>query len=90
MFHTQLTSSDAPAFDRTYTLSRDISAIQILPCDEFGADLSPVSRLPRGARIQACGAGRNRNTLKVAYEGQFFLVFLEDLEAQRKAMTLAV
>lgn len=83
-------SSDAAVLETTYTLSHDISAIQILPHGDAGSDLSPVSRLPRGARIHACGAGHNGDTLKVAYEGQYFLVFLDDLEAQRKAMNAAV
>jgi hypothetical protein len=90
MFHADSSiSSDVPLLDRSYTLSRDISAMQILPFDEAGARLSPVSRLPRGARLVACGAGYDSNTLKVSYEGQFFLVFLEDLEAQKKSMAAA-
>ncbi len=90
MLLTRPDSSDVPAIDRSYTLSRDISAIQLLPCDDAGLTFSPVSRLPRGARIHACGAGKNGDTLKVAYEGQYYLVFVDDLEAQRKTMTAAV
>ena len=80
-------SNEVPVLDRVYTLSRDISAMQILPFDEAGARLSPVSKLPRGARIEACGAGYDEHTLKVAYEGHFYLVFLQDLDTQRKSMT---
>jgi hypothetical protein len=88
MFQTELSHTDTPVHDRTYTLSRDISAIQILPSDGPGAWLSPVSKLPRGARIQAVG-DRNGETLKVAFEGHYYLVFVDDLEAQRKTMTAA-
>jgi hypothetical protein len=64
--------------------------MQILPFDEAGARLSPVSRLPRGARIEACGAGYDDQTLKVAYEGHYYLVFLQDLEAQRKSVAASI
>ena len=90
MFQTEFSHSGIPVLDRTYTLSRDISAIQILPSDGMGARLSPVSKLPRGARIQAVGDDQNGGTLKVAFEGQYYLVFVDDLEAQRKTMTAAV
>ena len=83
-------SLEPPTRNRTYTLPRDISAMQILPYDEAGARLSPVSKLPRGARIEACGAGYDDQTLKVAYEGQYYLVFLQDLDALRKSVASAV
>lgn len=90
MYRTEIASSELPEFNRTYTLSDDISAIQLMPSDGAGAGFSPVSRLPRGAQIQACGADRESpERLKVAYEGHFYLVFLDDLRAQRKAMAAA-
>ena len=81
--------SDPVSSNRVYTLLRDISAMQILPSTE-GAILSPVSKLPCGARIEACGPGFDDKTLKVWYEGQFYFVFLQDLEIQRKAAGTAV
>lgn len=80
-----LTLTDPAVLNRVYTLSHDISAMQVLPFNENGARLSPVSRLPRGARIEACGDGFDDQTLKVSYEGQYYFVFLLDLELQRKA-----
>lgn len=71
--------------NRVYTLSNDISAMQILQFDEKDMRLSPVSRLPRGAQIEACGNGFDEQTLKVCFEGQFYFVFVQDLETQRKA-----
>ena len=75
--------------NRVYTLSDDISAMQILPFGDSGVRLSPVSRLPRGAQIEACGDGFDSQTLKVCYEGQFYFVFLQDLETQKKVMAAA-
>ncbi len=70
-------------------MSEEISAMQILPFGESGVHLSPVSKLPRGAEIEACGDGFDAQTLKVCYEGQFYFVFLQDLEAQRKLVATA-
>ena len=90
MIHAHTWPTPEPAtLNRTYTLAGDITAMQILPCDETGARLSPVCKLPRGAHIQACGAGYDPETLKVVYEGQYYLVFLNDLETQRKAAASA-
>jgi hypothetical protein len=76
--------TDPVVLNRVYTLPNDITAMQILPFEDSGARLSPVCRLPRGARIEACGDGFDRNTLKVAYEGQYYFVFLDDLELCKK------
>jgi len=82
--------SDTVAPNESYTLSDDIAAMQILPLNDFGARLSPVSRLPRGARIYARGDGFDSQTLKVEYQGQYYFVFLDDLEPHRKAVGVAV
>jgi hypothetical protein len=75
--------------DRVYTLCDEISAIQLLPFEDSRPRLSPVSRLPRGAEIEACGDGFDEQTLKVFYEGQFYFVFLRDLETQKKLVGTA-
>src|ERR1022692_2748594 len=56
---------------RVYTLPNEISAIQIVSFDDKTPGLGPVSKLPRGARIEACGDGFDDQTLKVSHEGQF-------------------
>jgi hypothetical protein len=80
---------DTAVPNRVYTLSSDISAMQILPFAESGARLSPVSWLPRGAEIETCGVGFDDQTLKVCYQGQFYFVFLQDLDIQKKAAAAA-
>ncbi|MBV9083393.1 MAG: hypothetical protein JOZ62_11995 [Acidobacteriaceae bacterium] len=80
---------DPVSFSRVYTLSNDVCAMQIVPSAD-GAMLSPVSRLPTGARIEACGAGFDEKTVKVCYEGQFYFVFLQDLEPLKKAAASAM
>ena len=72
-------SSGLTAVNRTFTLSSDISAIQIFLNDESGLRLGPVSKLPRGAKLEACGTGFNKATMKVAYEGMCYFVFRQDL-----------
>jgi hypothetical protein len=72
---------------RVYTLPNEISAIQIVSFDDKTPGLGPVSKLPRGARIEACGDGFDDQTVKVSHEGQFYYVFLQDLKIQRKTST---
>ena len=80
---------DPVILNRVYTLSDEISAMQILPFEGAAFRLSPVSRLPRGAEIEACGDGFDNQTLKVCCEGQFYFVFLKDLETQKKSAAVA-
>ena len=62
-----------------FTLPNDISAVQIQAITDSETRLSPVSKLPRGARIEPCGRGFNANTLKICCEGQFYFVFTREL-----------
>jgi hypothetical protein len=73
----------------SYTLTNAISAMQILPSAKDEVCLSPVSKLPRGAEITACGAGFDWQTLKVFYQGHFYYVFLRDLEEKQLVLTAA-
>ena len=79
-----------PVFSRSsYTLSTDIPAIQVLPAGAGLMGLGPVLKLPRGAQIEACGAGFDDHTLKVRYADSLYYVFLEDLEIKRKSAVSA-
>lgn len=64
----------------SYTLESDIPAIQILPSLDGKVRLSPVSRLPQGAELSPCGKGFDTQTVKVCFHGQFYYVFLRDLQ----------
>jgi hypothetical protein len=74
---------------RTYTLTKEIPSMQVLPSANGGMRLSPVSKLPRGAEIVACGPGFDTETLKVLYQGASYYVFISDLEEKRSAMAAA-
>lgn len=63
-----------------YTLASDIPAIQILPLTDGEIGLCPVSKLPQGAEVAPCGNGFDRHTMKVCCHGNFYYVFLRDLE----------
>lgn len=67
--------------EQPLTLPHEISAVQIQSESESETRLSPVFKLPRGARVKPCGRGFNSNTLKVCYEGQFYFVFARQLAA---------
>ena len=64
----------------TYTLPRNISAIQALPASEGAERLGTILQLPAGTQVRICGDGFNDRTVKVLWEGGLFFVFLEDLE----------
>jgi hypothetical protein len=88
-------SSNPPAkrhfisLGRTYTLSNPISAMQALPSATDELCLSPVSKLPTGAEITACGAGFDGQTVKVFYQGHFYYVFIRDLEEKKSILATA-
>lgn len=64
----------------SYTLVSDIPAIQILPSVDGKGDLSPVSKLPQGAELSPCGKGFDPQTVKVCCHGDYYYVFLRDLQ----------
>ncbi len=82
-------TSESPYSHLSYTLSTDIPAIQVLPSGAGLTGLGPVLKLPRGAQIEACGAGFDDHTLKVRYADSLYYVFLEDLEIKRKSAASA-
>ncbi len=71
----------ASSLETSFTLSDDVSAVQLQPSSDSEPRLGPVSKLPRGARVQPCGNGFNSNTLKVFYEGQFYYIFAKEVAA---------
>ena len=62
------------------SLSKTISAIQLLPDDEGGARLGLLLQLGPGTTVEPCGQGFNERTTKVYANGHFYFVFSEDLQ----------
>ncbi len=74
-----------------YTLSRNVSAIQLLPAEQGEvARLGLLTQLPEGAEVHFGGPGFNERTVKVRSGAATYFVFLEDLEPQRKPAARAV
>lgn len=74
-----------PPPGRSYTLPRNVSAIQVLPSNDGDrVRLGLITQLPEGAEVNSCGNGFNERTLKVQCDGNFYFVFLDDLEPSRK------
>jgi hypothetical protein len=67
----------------TYTLPRNISAIQVLSGAEGGMRMGTILQLPAGTQVRVCGDGFNERTVKVSWEGGYYFLFFEDLEPER-------
>jgi hypothetical protein len=74
----------AGSAQNTYTLSRNISAIQVLSGAEGGVRMGTILQLPEGTQVRVCGDGFNERTVKVAWEGGYYFLFFEDLEPDRE------
>ncbi|HZQ55461.1 MAG TPA: hypothetical protein VFB14_24900 [Bryobacteraceae bacterium] len=74
--------------DRTYVLTRNIPAIQIVPEGEQNR-LGLITQLPRFSELEACGSGFDPETIKVRCNGILYFVFLQDLEPVRKLAAIA-
>jgi hypothetical protein len=74
--------TDRSAICGPVTLSRCISAIQLVRKQDGGAKLGPLAQLGAGTIVELCGDGFNERTKKVRANGQsYFFVFREDLES---------
>lgn len=67
----------------TYTLARNVSAIQILSAFDGSPQMGTILQLPAGTQVRVCGDGFNDRTVKVTCEGGNYFVFSEDLEPER-------
>jgi hypothetical protein len=77
--------------EETYTLPRNISAIQILPSDQGErSKLGLLTQLPEGAEVHLGGPGFDDRTVRVRSGSSMYFVFLEDLEPHRKPLARAV
>lgn len=63
------------------TLYKKVAAIQI-HARENDKDVGFVSQLPKGAELRICGNGFNTRTVKVEWRGQFYFVFVQDIDPE--------
>lgn len=64
------------------SLSKSISAIQLVQKENGGAQLGSLSQLGPGTTVERCGDGFNERTAKVRANGQCYFVFRQDIEPQ--------
>ncbi len=74
----------------SYTLSRNVSAIQILPSEDGRSSrLGLLTQLPAETELCLVGPGFNERTVRVQSCGSSYYVFFEDLEPTRKPASSA-
>jgi hypothetical protein len=77
-------------FEKTYTLGKNVSAIQIMTAEDGSRTLGLITQLPEGAQVDVGGPGFNERTVKVCWGGSSYFIFVEDLEPKRKRVASAV
>jgi len=76
--------------ERLHILPKIVSAIQIHPSEECGAErLGLITQLPQGAEIEIGGPGFNDQTIQVRCGSASYYVFLDDLELERNQAAAA-
>lgn len=71
---------DCIAIERTVSLCRPITGVQLMPRERGPAVLGSFSELPEGATVEVCGYGYNERTAKVRVNGQYYFVFRQDID----------
>ena len=64
-----------------YILPKTTSAIQIIPDGCGRIRMGTLLRLPEGAQVEINGEGFDERTVRIAWEGNSYYAFREDLEA---------
>lgn len=62
-----------------YVLSRNASAIQLIPDARGRMRWGTIQQLPEGAQIYVCGEGFDDRTTKISWEGGVYYMFTEDI-----------
>ena len=71
-----------PVISEYKTLTRDVAALLIEKDSQGCARLGALHRLSHGAQVAICGSGFNERTVKIRTdEGQYYFVFIDDLQA---------
>lgn len=81
-------TSDAVSGPRI-SLSKRISAIELVRKEDGRAKLGLLSQLGPGTIVEQCGEGFNERTVKVRTNGQVYFVFRQDWEAQAPKVLVA-
>jgi hypothetical protein len=82
MWNADALSTSFDDLEQSCALSQEILAMELIPDPKGEMQLGPLSRIPEGANLEICGEGFNDRTAKVRWCGQFYFVFLQDLENQ--------
>ncbi len=61
-------------------LPKNTSAIQIIPDGYDRIRMGTLLQLPEGARVEISGEGFDDRTVRIAWEGNCYYAFREDLE----------
>lgn len=78
------------SLEKAYTLSKSVSAIQILPTEDGERTrLGLITRLPQGAEIEIGGPGFSDRTVSVRCSGASYFVFVEDLDIVNERAAMA-
>jgi hypothetical protein len=64
------------------SLTRSISAIQLVRNEYGNPKLGLLTQLGPGVTVERCGEGFNERTLMVRANGHHYFVFLQDIEFQ--------
>ena len=67
--------------DQLSSLSRSITAIELIGNEKEHPRLGPVMQLPNGVRLEVCGEGFDDQTVKVRLNSKYYYVFVQDLAA---------
>jgi hypothetical protein len=65
--------------ERTVSVTKPISAVQLVKDERQGTQLGALSQLRPGATLEVCGEGFNERTVKVRYNDCFYFVFRQDI-----------
>ncbi len=68
---------------KSYSLKDEIPALQLIQSQNGQSRWGPLIRLPRGAELHDFGEGFDERTLRVRFEGSFYIIFKQDLNSQR-------
>jgi hypothetical protein len=72
--------SDGAYQEKSFKLWRNITVIRLVTNQKGDLRYAGISELPKGAEVDLCGMGFNERTVKLRWQGEFFIAFVQDLE----------